>query len=248
MRRQGRLLAGALLVAGCVHEQAALVPGPGVAETQGVAFVEVAGVRVWADGRWVGHPADLPEVLTPVTLTLENRSGRAVRLSYAELSLLGGSGTRYAALPPFTLEAPVSALEPSGEVVLAQYHPARPVRPARPAPPPRPVYPRIHTYRFWVAPPYHGFYVGFPLWPHLWASDLRYHQQWATAWPSRLPTEDMLQRALPEGALEDGGVVAGAVYFQHAGREATVQLEFDLHDAKTGESLGTARVPFVVRR
>lgn len=238
------LLLSSLVAFACVHQQLALVPAPDTPQTRGVAFAEVAGVRAWADGRWAGAPWDLPEVLTPVTLTLENRSGRAVRLAYEDFSLLGSSGTRYAALPPFSLEAPRSELAPAGAVRLADYHPAKPVR----RPPPRPVHPRIHTHRFWIAPPYGGLYVGFPLWPSPWAWNAAYYAQWSTAWPGRLPSEDMVQRALPEGALEDGGVVAGALYFQYAGREATVQLQVALHDAKSGEALGTLSVPFVVQR
>lgn len=239
---------GGLLFVGCV--QPVLVPGPGAVQVpgSGAAFVEVAGVRLWADGAWRGSPVELPEYLTPVSLTLENRSGRSVRLAYEDFTLLGASGVRYAALPPFSLNAPTTEREVApGAVVLADYHPAAPV--ARPRhPPPRPVHPRIHVHRFWVAPPYGGLYVGLPLWPHLWAWNAAYYQQWRAAWPAQLPSEDMLQRALPEGALEDGGVVAGTVYFQYAGREAAVQLQLHLHDAQTGGSLGTAVVPFVVRR
>lgn len=58
----------------------------------------------------------------------------------------------------------------------------------------------------------------------------------------------MLQRALPEGALDDGGVVSGYVYFQNVNREPTVQLQLQLHDAADGAAMGAASLPFAVQR
>lgn len=232
----------AVLVSGCVVP--VLVP-TGVAVRSGsrdVAFTEAGGVRVWADGTWSGDPANLPDYVTPVLVTVENRSGRAVRLAYEDFTLLGATGTRYAALPPFSISGPVSdATVRPGTIVLADYHPARPV-------PQRPVSPRIHSHRFHVAPPYAHLYIGFPLWAGLWALNAAYYAHWSAMWPTLLPTDDMLQRAMPEGALEDGGVVSGYVYFQNVNREATVQLEVQLHDAASAASMGVAAIPFSVRR
>ncbi len=242
MRSPLVLLASALAFSTCVP---ILVPASTAVRSGPAAFAEVGGVRAWAEGTWTGFPANLPDYVTPVHVTLENRSGRTVRLAYQDFALRGGTGVRYAALPPFSIPAAVGDAAAPGTVVLADYHPAKPVTPH---PPPRPVHPRIHVHRFFVAPPYAGVYVGFPLWPHLWAWNAAYYAQWRPLWPSALPSDDMLQRALPEGALEDGGVVSGFVYFQHAGREANVTLELSLHDAQTGDALGTAALPFVVQR
>jgi hypothetical protein len=64
-----------------------------------------------------------------------------------------------------------------------------------------------------------------------------------------LPTQDMVKRALPEGRLENGGTIAGFLYFQGvADRERQVILQAQLMDANTGEGLGELSIPFYVRR
>lgn len=251
------------LGAGCVTVPSpALVPGPGATLVPGearLAFTEVAGVRLWAGATWDGSPGNLGDVVTPLSLTLENHSGHPVRVSYQDFALLGGSGFRYAALPPFTIQGSVSEAPPpvtaaelalataepappvEGRLALADTHGAAPVGRAPPA-----AHPRFHSQRFRIAPPYVRFYTGFPLWvPWLWTG--LYYDRWHGHWPTALPTEDMVQRAFPEGVLEDGGVLAGYVYFQHTGRERSLELQVALVDASTGEALGAAKVPFTRR-
>jgi len=235
-------LAAAATLLGCATEPI-LVPGPGASRPAGtseVAVAEVAGVRLWANGdAWKGTPSTLEEVLTPVQVTLENHSGRPIRIAYQDFSLLGGTGFRYAALPPFSLQgtAVSSALQP-GAVMPAAYHPSRAV----------PIQPRFQSQRFWVARPYLGFYPGFQSWPYEWALDPFYYDRWYASWPTPLPTKDMLEEALPEGVVEDGGRIAGFIFFQQTGKESQVQLQFQAHDAKSGQVLGTGSVPFLVVR
>lgn len=211
-----------------------------------VASAQALGVTVWAEFQWSGDPPNLREYVTPVLVTVENHSGRAVRLAYQDFSLLGSSGTRYAALPPFSVAPGVSERSVEQPIVLADFHPAAPARPA-PPPPPRHVTPRIHHRGFHVAPPYAHFYVGLPLWAGLWAFNAGYYARWSASWPTRLPTADMLERALPEGALEDGGRVTGHLYFQNVHREAAVEFTAALHDAQTGQDVATISLPFVMR-
>jgi hypothetical protein len=242
----------ALLSGSCVVPL--LVPAGTTVRSGGnrdVAFAEVAGVRAWAHGDWRGNPGDLPDVLTPVHLTLQNEANRTIRLSFEDCALVGSSGTRYAVLPPFEMSTSMSeAPPPPSTIALVDYHPAVPVRPPphvhlRVRPPP--VVPRIHVYRFHVAPPYAHFYFGVPFWT-AWAWNAAYHARYSAMWPRALPTEDMLQQALPEGALDDGGLVSGFLYFQSVRNEASVSLEVKLHDATTGEALGVLRMPFGIRR
>ncbi len=210
-----------------------------------VAFAQAAGVTVWAEFQWAGDPPNLHEYVTPVLVTIENTSGRPVRLAYQDFTLLGSTGTRYAALPPFGITPGVSERPLASNIVFADYHPAGPARP--PPPPPRPVTPRIHHHGFHVAPPYAPFFVGLPLWAGFWAFNAGYHARLASSWPVRLPTADMLEHALPEGALEDGGRISGHLYFQNVRREAGVQFTADLHEATSGQDLATLSIPFVVR-
>lgn len=222
-----------------------LVPAAGAVRVPGdgdCAYGEVAGVRVWACGNaWDGAPGNLADLLTPVFVTLENRSGQKLRLTEEDFALSGSSGMRYAALPPYPgdlrSEAPMG---PS--VVLADYHPAVPPSAAPPRHRPGP------PSRFWVVRP--RVHVGVPVWPLPWLWwNAAWHQRYSAAWPAPLPSQDVVRRALPDGVLDEQGVVSGFLYFQQvSGREAVVNLELALHDAETGTGFGTVRIPFRVRR
>ncbi|QRK09803.1 hypothetical protein JQX13_06710 [Archangium violaceum] len=64
---------------------------------------------------------------------------------------------------------------------------------------------------------------------------------------TRLPTEDMLRQAFPEGILKDGASWTGFLYFENPGAsERQVTLQAQLVDASTGERFGTLRIPFRV--
>jgi hypothetical protein len=230
-----------LLLSGCVVVPSLIPTGPSVESgTRRLAYAEAVGVQLWADATWRGDPIRLAEYVTPLSLTLVNKSGHTLRLAYEDFELLGASGTHYAALPPFAMSGRSErSVEPAG-YVLADYHPAVPVH--RPHPPP-PFIPRVHVRRYWVAPHHSTFYVGVPLWS-AWAWNTAYYSRHYASWPRTLPTQDMLQFALPEGALDDGGDVNGFVYFQNVNRERAVKLSVALRDATTNELLGTLVAPF----
>jgi hypothetical protein len=64
-------------------------------------------------------------------------------------------------------------------------------------------------------------------------------------WPERLPTRDMLSEALPEGVVQDGGRVAGFVYFRRVtARESAVEFELTLADASDGKAFALVAIPF----
>lgn len=235
MKRMLAVVLSAVAGTACV-----VVPTPVPATPTGsdpnLTFVESAGVRIWAGGRWDGVPARLGEVITPVKVVIENRSGHPLRISYRDCALVGGTGFRYAALPPFAVR-PIGQVDVPRSVVLADYHPAAPATP--------PVKLRYPHRRFHVAPPYVHVYPGLLVWAHLWAWDAAQHRLWAT-WPVELPTADMQERALPEGVLQNEGSITGFLYFQRASREGAVSLEVTLVDAETGATFGTAALPFTV--
>lgn len=200
-----------------------------------LSYAEVVGVRIWAGGRWEGVPERLPDVLTPVRVALENNSGRSLRVSYRDFTLIGSSGFRYRALPPFPLErSPSSGLGRPG-LVLVDFHPAGPAGNRHVAP----RYPHRH---FYVTRPYVHHFPGLGVWPRLWAWEA-YSAFLYGNWPASLPSEDMQDQALPEGVLEDGGRVEGFLYFQQTEREAGLHFEFKLFDAETNEPLGKAKLP-----
>jgi len=241
-------LAGALGCLGFGCTEPALVPAPEAFRptgTKDLAAVEVAGVRLWASGdAWHGVPARLEQVLTPVRVTVENHSGHPIRVAYRDFSLLGSTGFHYAALPPFSLQGTaVSSAALPGAWVPAAYHPAS-------RGPAAPLRPRFESRQFRLARPYLGFYgPGFEPWPFAWDWDPLYYGRWYASWPQPLPSQDMLEQALPEGVVDDGGRVSGFVYFQQTTKhESQVQLQFQAQDAQTGQVLGTGSVPFVVVR
>src|SRR5712692_3542460 len=84
----------------CVHDKvlepaadATLAPG-----RQNVAEASTAGVSLRVAGdAWKGDPRDLGTLFTPVRVTLENHSGKTVRVSYRDFTLAGDNGFHYAA-------------------------------------------------------------------------------------------------------------------------------------------------------
>lgn len=119
-RFRGISLLGVLV--GCSIHQGRLRPepseAPGMVLSGGgrAATLETQAVRLTANGdAWNREPWDLPRYATPVRVTLENYSGRALRIQYADFELQGEA--RYVVLPPRSLSrsipAPVSESEPS---------------------------------------------------------------------------------------------------------------------------------------
>jgi hypothetical protein len=241
-----KLLVVALLIgAGCAHEpELQPVPAANVAVRNDVASQTVAGVRVEAVGKWNGDPPDLGRVLAPVGVTIENHSGRPLRVRYEDFSLVGQRGFRYAALPPFGMRAAVGTRDETPRFRLAAaYAPARAmVRPI--------AHPRFFHRGFYVAPQFGWIYPGFAPWPYgPWAYDPLYYDRWYGYWPQPLPSQDMLEQALPEGAVADGGNVSGYVYFQTPEtNQGRVNFELKLVDANTGQQFGMVSIPFVAQQ
>lgn len=57
----------------------------------------------------------------------------------------------------------------------------------------------------------------------------------------------MLQKAIPEGVLEDNGHVRGFFYFQKIGEDVSrFSINAELVNAETGETFGMVTIPFIV--
>jgi hypothetical protein len=226
MRALGPVAAALLLAAGCIPETQ-LRPDPSAQRLQtdgDAARAEASGLQLVADGTaWKGVPEDLERSLTPVRVTLENRSGRPVRLAYGDFALVSPeSHFRYAAIPPLTLSGAslASGYGGSGREDFLPLGSGRNAYGGR-----------------WGPGPFIGPYRD-PFYPHPYVAQCE----------ERLPTQDMLEQALPEGTLESGGRVEGFLYFQGvAARERRVVLQARLVDASSGEPLGTLDIPFQVR-
>lgn len=225
---------GLMLMAGCAAETK-LRPVPEAGVLQGgksSAITEEAGIRLTADGSaWQGSPSDLERRVTPVYVRLENHGDRPLRLQYKDFALVGQeSRFRYSALAPLSLRRASSSRDTE--------EPAS-IRPA--------MYP---AGRVWVGGgygygPWRGWGPGWYGGPWGWGSP--FYGPYPYYYEQPLPTEDMLNNALPEGTLEPGGTQEGFLYFQGvAHRENAVTLQLNLVDAQTGEPFGSMGIPFQV--
>lgn len=229
MRRSGLAVVMMLVMAGCVPK-VQLQPrsdAHSLAGDTSAAVAEAAGVRLIADGAaWKGHPGNLERRLTPVEIRLENQSGRTLRVRYEFFDLVGESRFRYAALSPLEMRKAQDA----APTCVAGYVPSYPWGLS------------------WGWGPYWGMWHRAPWYP--WGPGPFYGPYYGPPYvrcEEPLPTEDMVKRELPEGRLENGGTVAGFLYFQGvAHRERQVILQAQLVDATTGERFGVLTIPFQV--
>ncbi|MDB4874391.1 MAG: hypothetical protein JWM41_837 [Gemmatimonadetes bacterium] len=223
------MLAGTAAVLGaaaCSRTTAKLSPAPGVAVVPGPgqgAAASAAGVRVVARAQaWKWEPRDLDTKVTPIFVELQNDSDRPVAVRYNHISLTDAAGHRFNVMPPYDIDATLS------EAFTVQS-------------------PYYGFDRFAVAPYLSRWYPRFSRYGGAFAYDPAYYSPYVTAYRNvRLPTVDMVQRALPEGVLSPGGRASGFVYFEALHRDAkTLTLAVDVIDANTGAVLGTAQIPFV---
>ena len=222
------LIAGSLLLlSSCAHSPE-LTPDPSVPRAPGndkAALVDVAGIRLAiSPDDWKGDPSNLTEVFTPLYVTIENASGKPLRISYADFALSGASGFRYAAIPPLAAKG----------AVVSQV---------------APVQSRFYADRFFIAEHYSPYYPAFSPWVYPLPYDPLYYDRYYAYWPEPLPTRDMLAEALPEGAVQDHGRVAGFLYFQSVvTKESQATFEMNLIDASNGQPFGKITIPFIVKR
>ncbi len=237
-----------MLAVGCAPA-VKLVPSPTAQAAPGqqnAAVAEVSGVRFNVSANaWRGQPADLPRILTPLHVTIENHSGQPVRVQYQEFALLGSSGFRYAAIPPLQVQGTqvgeLSDPAPVGTFVLARAEQPSPRRWVV-------VRPGFAHRGFYVSPWQRYYYPQLGVWPGYFPWDPLYYDRYYSTWRESLPTRDMVEKALPEGVLESGGTVSGYLYFNDVDRERAVTFDAEVVNAETGASLGTVRIPFTAHR
>ncbi len=184
------VLAALLASVGACATAPELLPASGHTSAIGRGSLAVesrSGVTVTADGSvWDSSPKKLPTEVTPLWVTLQNATGRSLRVQYDEFTLRGASGATYVALAPYALRA--SRSRPAFEVPDGGYFD-----------------------KFQVA----AYLAPFYPWLQVWDGPLPYGPSlYSVWWRASLPTPGMLDRALPEGVLENGGTASGYLYFQ----------------------------------
>jgi len=204
-----------------------LAPAPGaqLAGPRGnAATASVADITVTVrPDDWRGSPSNLWSVATPMLVTIDNRSGRALRVRYDQFALRDAGGKRFAVRSPYDVEGYVS------ERVEASPYTAF-------GPPVSDLYWRDP---FWRARRFGWTGAGWydPVW-----------EPWPSYRTVRLPTSDMVRMALPESVVPDQSRAEGFVFFERAPTKRKTQVDFvmDLIDARTGERVGAVTIPFVV--
>lgn len=179
------------------------------------------GVTIVADAEgWSGDPATLPRLMTPIHVRILNQSDRALAVRYQTFVLKSDTGRELRPMPPI-------ALDRTG-----------PVRTRRP--------PEPDARAFHFAPYYRDvFGEEVEYWTGGFAFDPYFYDGYAT-WHASLPTEAMIERALPEGVLGTGGWVSGFLYFERVDPEtARLTLHVDLDLPQGEERVATIDIAFV---
>lgn len=213
---------------GCVDAGTNLRPAKAanqVEDLRNAAAAEDQGVRIVAQPAPVPGPAVETAELTPVRVRITNASDKPVRVRYSDFLLVAADGQEFAAVPPLPIEGDV----PVDEAVVAE--------------------PGFTYSGFEVAPYLSGVYPTMGAWTGPFVTDVGYYDAYYGYWDieAQLPTEEMVQRALPEGVVRPGGSVEGFLYFQEVtdDKEA-VQFRAELAAADTGSALADITIPFVV--
>jgi hypothetical protein len=196
------------------------------------AITTVAGAKITVDGAaWNGDPFWANSSVLPVQVTIENHSGRPLSVSAGQFSLVGKTGVKYRALPLVPLQDPLDKPLPDRGAAMG------PVARAL-----------FYARGFYVAPNMSGVYPRFAVFP-MFTYDVDYYRTSYKGWPGSLPSMDMLSRALPDGVVDDGGIVSGFVYFPMLpSSERHVRFDLQLVDTEHGRRLALAFVPLAVRR
>lgn len=208
-----------LFAAGCTRPFHAALPANAVPGSPRLGHASTNGLSIDVEiDSWQGDPSTLTNVLTPVKMKVNNEGEHAVVLRYRDFTLSNPEGTRSAALPPFEIQGTVNT---------------SPVRPAFP-------------FRNYMLYPSYGFYgPGFAYWPDYWGWDPGWYDSYYGYWQRNLPTQDMLEKAIPEGMLNPGGSVEGYLYFPHVPSKAkSVEFQATLMEAQSHERFGTLLIPF----
>jgi hypothetical protein len=208
---------------GCINYPV-LIPAPDavhVADRPNTALAEANGVRlVVSQAHWHGVPSELPGLVTPIDVYVENHSGAPLRIRYMEFRLTGPSGFVVTAIPPHRIQRPAQ------QVVV-----------------PGPFYP---SFGFYVAAPFAPYYPGISPWAGAWDYEPGFYDSYSY-WTPALPTPDMLRRALPEGVLQNGGNVRGLLYLPRVTQQdVRFVFQVQLVNAETQQGVGMLAVPLTL--
>ena len=195
-----------------------------------VSSKKVDGINIITKVNYWNGDSQVKQYVTPVYVTINNNSGKDLKISYEQFALVSPSGKRFAALPPFGVTGAVSR-----PILLEQYSPI--------------LVPGF-TYRgFLIAPFYSTIYPEIPVCRAEFYFDPLYYNNYYNYWDQvqyDLPTPRMINDALPEGVLKKGGDISGFLYFEKIDDVKSNKVDFkaDLINSKTGNNFAVISIPF----
>jgi hypothetical protein len=221
------MLAGSVGL-GCAHREG-LVPAPQATVIPGqptVAYDQRSGVEVLINGdAWRSNPRDLDKVMTPVRVTIQNRSDTPIRVSYKAFALETPANVRMNPLPPFSMRT----AGPARTAIVAD--------------------PAFDYDRFYLPSFYAPYYPTMRTWASAFPYDPGFYDRGFVEWRVELPTEDMLRMALPEGVIDPGGSLSGFLYFPDVPpkERGVFTLHADFPKEQGGHSLASVQIPLVTK-
>jgi hypothetical protein len=222
---RGAMLAAAAALAamGCAHGE--LVPSRKANVVPGAptaAYSEVDGVRCSANvDAWSESGDDLPDDVVPVKVRITNDSGKPIRVMYEDFVFTGKKGRTYRPIPVLPLDREI------------------------PVPNVRPMYAAT---KFYVAPGFRRAYRQLEPWRSPLERDDELYEKQFHRWGKNRPSLETIRMALPEGVLEDGGVITGFLFFESPlSRESNVTFQADFGDGDGDDVVSSIEIPFAVR-
>lgn len=241
----------------CAAKRVVLAPAPtDTLASNGGAVAEADGVRiVVTPNAWNGNPADLPDRVQPLRVSITNHSSRALRVVYSDFALRAPNGKLFADLPPYSIHGTEYVSQNSPDTQYASSFVQKKAPPAAaPAPAPHAptvvIVPDFDYDDFYYAPYWAYGYDGLSPWPYPWAPDWAYYDNYYPYMQRiHLPTRSMLKKGIPEGVIKPNGHVTGFLYFQKVDpKEKDVTFTAKLQDASNGQIFGKLEIPLVVRK
>ncbi len=183
-----------------------------------------AGSDMW-DGK-----DEVPKNVTPLRITIDNGGEDPIIVRYNGFELNNSEGYEYSALPLYQMDTELEKLIVDKDVRVI----------------PEPYY---EFNNHFIYPIYGPIYTGIETTQYDYIIDQEIQEKflkWETM-NADLPTQEMRRKALPEGILDRDGIVSGFLFFEKVRpTDDVVDLEFDIINARTGETKDTIEIPFYV--
>lgn len=210
-------------LAACASNAQLTTADPSEAVSQTKAEVDSSAVNVTVKSQaWDDFPENLYDEVTPLYVTIENRTNEPIYFGYAQMNLVESDGDLRPALPLLDI----------GEDVT--------VRDA--------LQPNFEHRNFFVMSPYQPYYPSMTVTPYRTAPTSPYdYHRYFSKWEVDLPTLEMIEQAIPEGVIDPGGRVAGFLYFEEVDEdEDFVTFTYVAHGMRGNAELDRVAVRFDV--